>query len=195
MNHLAHLFLSQSDVNLLVGNYIADHVKGKEIEKFSAEVQRGIQMHRSIDDFTDHHPIVQKSKERLYPKYHKYAAVIVDMFYDYILAKNWSDYSPIKLNLFSSSAYVMLKTQYDTFPDSAKRMYDHMSANDWLTNYGTIEGITWALSGLAYRAKFDSKMEDSVKDLEKDLDLYQEEFETFFPQLIVHANEWTKAYE
>ena len=82
MNHLAHLFLSQRDPSLMVGNFIADHIKTTKLSSFSEGVQDGILMHRAIDHFTDTHPIVRKSKERLFPKYSHYSAVLVDMFYD-----------------------------------------------------------------------------------------------------------------
>ena len=101
MNHLAHLYLSQTNVDLMVGNFIADRVKGKDLLNYSESVQKGIEMHRAIDTFTDEHAVVMKSKKRLFPVYHKYAAVIVDMFYDHILAKNWEEYSPISLKLYA----------------------------------------------------------------------------------------------
>ncbi|MCB0803597.1 MAG: acyl carrier protein phosphodiesterase [Flavobacteriales bacterium] len=195
MNHLAHLFLSQSDLNLMVGNYIADHVKGKKINTFSPEIQQGILMHRGIDQFTDEHPIVQKSKERLYPKYRKYAAVLVDMFYDHVLAKNWANYSPIPLETFTQSVYRALLAKEPLFPKSAKLMFEHMTRFDWLFHYSTIEGMQKALNGLSRRATFVSRMEEANSDLQHDFILYEKEFEEFFPQLIEYANTWTKAYD
>ncbi len=195
MNHLAHLFLAQSDINLLVGNYIADHVKGKQIEEFSSEIQRGIQMHRGIDEFTDKHPVVIECKERLYPKYHKYASVLIDMFFDHVLAKNWQKYSPISLASFTKSAYQMLGTKQNIYPNSVKLMYDHMSKYDWLNSYASINGMGKALNGLANRASFESKMEESIVDLKQDFSFYESNFEAFFPELIEYANTWTKAYE
>ncbi len=195
MNHLAHLFLSQSDIHLMVGNYIADHVKGKQLLNYSKNVQIGIEMHRAIDQFTDEHRIVKESKKRLYPKYAKYAPVLVDMFYDHILAKKWENYSPIPLQTFTQNVYLALKSQYAIFPKSAQLMYDHMSAHDWLSNYANLEGMQKALNGLSRRAKFDSKMNKALVDLEHDFDLYAKEFELFFPELIIFTNQWTKAYE
>ncbi len=80
---LAHLFLSQRDTNLMVGNFIADHIKANKIEPYSEEIRNGIMMHRAIDHFTDTHPLVKKSKSRLFPKYRHCAAVLVDMFYPF----------------------------------------------------------------------------------------------------------------
>jgi acyl carrier protein phosphodiesterase len=73
MNYLAHLFLAGENEKFLIGNFIADHVKGSTIDSFHTEIQMGIRMHRSIDRYTDSHPIVQQSIVRLRPKYHKYA--------------------------------------------------------------------------------------------------------------------------
>lgn len=190
MNHLAHLFLAQSNTELLIGNYIADHVKGKQLEKYPEGIQKGIKMHRAIDTFTDQHKIVAKSKKRLYPKYSKYSPVLVDMFYDHILAKNWSEYSPIPIEKFSEAAYRVLGAQRDLFPPSAQRMYDHMSTNDWLSNYAYAEGMQRAFNGLAYRASFESKMEEALIDLQLDYADYKKEFEEFFPHLVELSRAW-----
>ena len=96
MNFLAHLYLSGDDKEIMLGNLIADSVKGNAILDFNEGVQEGIRLHRRIDHFTDEHPIVQRSKERLRPKYHKFAGVVTDMFYDHFLARDWDHYSEKK---------------------------------------------------------------------------------------------------
>ena len=101
MNFLAHLYLSQNDTNIMIGNFIADHIRGNHYEEFSKEIQQGIFLHREIDTFTDAHEIVRKSKRRLHERYRHYAGVIIDIFYDYFLAKNWSDYSAIPLDVYT----------------------------------------------------------------------------------------------
>ena len=97
MNFLAHLYLSGDNEDLIIGNFIADMVKGRQIENFQEEVVKGIELHRKIDYFTDNHAIVDQSKRRLRNKYRLYSGVIVDMFYDHYLAANWSEYSRIPL--------------------------------------------------------------------------------------------------
>jgi len=190
MNHLAHLFLSQRDTDLMVGNFIADHIKTTKLSSFSEGIQNGILMHRAIDHFTDTHPIVRKSKERLFPKYSHYSAVLVDMFYDHILAKNWSTYSPISLKSFSESAYKVLKSKVGEMPDRSVMILEYMSLQDWLTSYGTIEGMGKALNGISRRATFKSKMEEAIVDLERDFKLYEAEFTPFFTALFEFAMNW-----
>ena len=186
MNYLAHIYLSQSKIDLMVGNYIADHIKGKELERFSEGVQEGIRMHRAIDSFTDTHEIPHRTKERLYPKYGKYSAVLVDMFYDHVLAKEWSTYSPIELTKFTQSAYAALSTQLDIFPEKAAITFNYMSKGDWLSGYASIHGIGKALKGVSMRAAFDNNMDEAVVELEESYDLYKQDFEEFFPLMIKH---------
>ncbi len=187
MNHLAHLYLSQTDVNLMVGNFIADRVKGKDYQSYSEGIQKGIEMHRAIDTFTDEHPVVMQSKERLFPIYHKYASVIVDMFYDHILAKHWPDYSPIPLSLFAQNTYKVLQAKITEMPLASQQILHYMSTGDWLTAYATEEGMKRALSGLASRTKFESKMEYATEDLIRDYSLYEDEFVPFFKELIAFS--------
>ena len=195
MNHLAHLFLSQSNVQLIIGNFIADHVKGKQIEEYSEKVVRGINMHRAIDEFTDSHPQVIISKERLYSQFHKYSPVIVDMFYDHILAANWSDYSPIQLKSFTLGVYRSLESHKDTFPPSAARFFEYMSTYDWIADYASYEGIGAALNGMAKRASFDSKMEQATAVLEENIEVFHEDFKIFFPELVAFSANWLKENE
>ena len=82
MNFLAHLHLSGNDPNILVGNFIGDFVKGKQVNSFEPGIAKGILLHRAIDYFTDKHEVVAKSKGRLREKYRHYSGVIIDIFYD-----------------------------------------------------------------------------------------------------------------
>jgi acyl carrier protein phosphodiesterase len=97
MNHLAHFVLSGGDADLAIGNFVADFITNRQLPDFSAGVQRGIWLHREIDAFTDSHPIVKQSTKRLHPFHHKYSPVIVDVYYDYLLAKNWDTFFELKI--------------------------------------------------------------------------------------------------
>ena len=90
MNFLSHLYLAGDSEELIIGNFIADAVKGSAFNQFSPGIQKGIVLHRKIDTFTDSHPVVELSKQRLRERYKKYASVIIDIYYDHYLAKNWN---------------------------------------------------------------------------------------------------------
>ena len=174
----------------MVGNFIADHIKANKIEPYSEEIRNGILMHRAIDQFTDSHELVKQSKARLFPKYSHYASVLVDMFYDHILARNWSNYSPLSLEKFARTAYTVLKSKSHEMPERSVMVLDYMSHQDWLTNYGSIQGMTKALTGIAKRAKFNSKMEEAAVDLQRDFELYEAEFTPFFKELFEFSANW-----
>src|SRR5690606_12351008 len=118
MNFLAHLYLSGNDESIMVGNFIADVVKGKKaLGLFEEPVKRGIELHRVIDFFTDNHPVVTQSKDRLRLKYRHYAGVIVDMVYDHCLARNWNSYTTEPLPVFAARAYGILQQHTAILPD------------------------------------------------------------------------------
>ncbi|MBI2271317.1 MAG: DUF479 domain-containing protein [Bacteroidetes bacterium] len=187
MNFLAHSFLSGTSEDLLIGNFIADVVKGSAINEFNNSIKNGILLHRNIDKFTDSHPIVHKSIERLRPQYHKYSGVLVDIFYDHFLAKNWHLYSTIELKIFTGNVYALMQKNYDQLPVRSKEMLPYMIKYDWLTNYAKLEGIQNVLNGMARRTSFVSNMEKAVADLENNYSLFETEFTTFFPDLIGHS--------
>ena len=184
MNFLAHAYLSGTNRKILIGNLIGDFIKGKEaLKKYDHEVVRGVELHRAIDEFTDTHDVVKESKDRLRPKYRHYSGVIVDVFYDHFLAANWSLFHTTPLKDFSAETYQTLTAFSSTLPLTFQRMLPHMIAGNWLLNYGKIEGIHRALSGMAGRTPYTSKMEQASADLREHYGEFDNEFRRFFPEL------------
>jgi len=193
MNFLAHLYLSGDNPKVKIGNFIGDFVKGKNlIERFDADVAKGIGLHREIDWFTDTHAVVKQSKDRLRPKYRHYSGVIVDIFYDHFLAKNWDSYSRDLLPDFAEASYATIQQHEAILPEEVKYMLPYMINGNWLVSYSKLEGIQKALSGLARRTRFESKMEESVADLQENYEDFKKEFEVFFPELIANSETWMK---
>ncbi|MDQ3110593.1 MAG: ACP phosphodiesterase [Bacteroidota bacterium] len=187
MNYLAHFYLSGTKEHLLLGNFIADAVKGKQLEAFSHELQQGIRMHREIDFYTDTHPVTLRSKARLRDQFNHYSGVIVDIFYDHFLARNWPEFSAEPLPEYSQRIYSILDLHIAEFPERPRHMLPFMKNHDWLMAYTKLEGIRRVLSGMAHRAKFESKMELATDALEKDYALFEKDFRDFFPDVVGHT--------
>lgn len=187
MNFLAHLYLSGHDEEVLVGNFIGDFVKGSQMDHYPDQVQKGIRLHRSIDYFTDTHEIVLQSKIRLREKFRHYAPVIVDVFYDHFLAKDWSRYSNVPLLDYTQNFYRLMNKYLEMIPKGVVRMLSYMSQDNWLYNYQFIEGIDRALTGMSRRTKFESKMEDASEALQAHYTAFENEFHQFFPELQLHV--------
>jgi acyl carrier protein phosphodiesterase len=183
MNFLAHLYLSGNNPKIMVGNFLGDFVRGRNLERYDNDVACGIRLHRFIDEFTDNHPTVAVSKHRLREKYRHYSPVIVDIFYDHFLAKDWRLYHNENLSAFAQNAYAIISQYHEVLPPDAKHMLPYMINGDWLVNYSKIEGIHKALIGMSRRTKFDSKMDESVTELRNYYSDFQVEFESFFPEL------------
>lgn len=193
MNFLAHLYLSHNDPKIMVGNFIGDFVKGRNFQtRFEPGIVKGIELHRAIDAFTDGNEVVSESKNRLRPKYRHYATVIVDLFYDHHLAKNWNYFHPELLPDFVEKCYRIMEEHHDILPEETQYMLPHMIRGNWLVNYATSEGIHRALTGMSRRTKFNSKMDEALEDLITHYEKFESEFMRFFPVLSDYAKTFLK---
>jgi len=192
MNFLAHLYLSQNNTNIMIGNFIADHIRGNNYQNFSKEIQQGIFLHREIDTFTDAHPIVRQSKRRLHPRYRHYDGVIIDIFYDYFLAKKWSDYSNVSLKIYTNNVYELFNRIAADLPVKSQNFIKYMIEYDILFNYQYKDGIEKVLKGMNTRTKGKSQMNLAIEDLRNLEDELQKDFTLFFKDLIAHTNKKLK---
>lgn len=189
MNFLAHIYLSDEDEFVTIGNFIADGIRGKQYKKFSKDIQIGILLHRQIDTFTDAHPIVRKSTKRLHKNYHHYSGVIVDILYDHFLAKNWSNYSDVPLSDYVDSFYESLQNNFELLPSRIQKMMPYMIADNWLLNYANLDGIQRVLNGMNRRTKNVSGMDKATLELKTYYSEFEEEFTQFFEELKVFAEQ------
>jgi acyl carrier protein phosphodiesterase len=189
MNFLAHIYLSGDNDLIKIGNFMADGIRGKHFESYPLEIQKGIILHRAIDTFTDAHPIFRQSTKKLHEKYHHYAGVIVDVFYDHFLAKNWNTYSDEKLEEFVDRFYQSLDDNHGILSERTKGMMPYMIEHNWLVSYQTIEGINRILTQMDQRTKNESKMRFATNELSEFYSEFEEEFTNFFQELNVFATQ------
>ena len=193
MNLLAHFYLSGTDESLLLGNFMADFVKGR-LDRLPTDffpphadrpgLLRGIRLHRYIDHFTDTHPTVRASKQRLRAAHRHYAGVVTDVYYDHFLAAHWPDYHPLPLPDFAARIYATVLRQQAVLPPAMAPLVRHLTTHDWLGSYAEVAGIERALAGLARRTAFASGMEHAGLSLRQHYAAFDEEFCIFFPQLV-----------
>lgn len=184
MNFLAHIYLSGEDKEIIIGNFIADGIKGNQYLKYPPNIAKGIILHRAIDTFTDSHPIVRSSTARLHENYGHYSGVIVDILYDHFLAKNWDRYHDQPLDEFVQEFYQLLKDNYSMLPSRIQKMMPYMIADNWLFNYATIEGIGKILAQMNIRTKGVVNMDQAVNELKEFYDEFEAEFTLYFDELI-----------
>ncbi len=183
MNFLAHAYLSGGIKDLMIGNFIADSVKGKNYNSYREGIIKGILLHRKIDTFTDQHPIVFQTKVLLRPYFGKYSSVVSDIYFDHFLALYWSEFSPQPLMEFTESLYCIIKEELSVLPEEVQYFFPYMVKNNWLYNYQSFYGMERVFEGMSKRAKFDSNMEKGVYVLKENYDFLEEKFRLFFPLL------------
>ncbi len=193
MNFLAHLFLASPDEDLMIGNFIADSVKGKSYLQFPERISAGILMHRFIDDFTDTHPLVKASNRLLHPYLQRYTPVALDIFYDYFLAKNFQQHHSKSLAEFAKNTYQILEKRKAILPEKNQTILQYMSQQNWLVGYATIDGIKQSLNGVARRSSYGQVLHGSEVFLLKHETELEINFEIFFEELKSKTEAYKKA--
>jgi acyl carrier protein phosphodiesterase len=183
MNFLAHIHLSGNNDQIKIGNFMADGIRGKQFVNFPFEIQKGILLHRAIDTFTDAHPLFRKSTKRLHSRYHHYAGVIVDLYYDHFLAKKWSEYNDEKLEDYAARFYKSLVAHSEILTAKTHHLLPYMIENNWLVSYQSINGLEHILKQMDNRTKNQSQMRYASEELIVNYDEFEEEFSLFYEEL------------
>jgi acyl carrier protein phosphodiesterase len=184
MNFLAHTYLSGCNEEIVVGNFMGDYVKGRNYRHLPEMIRKGVLIHRDIDSFTDAHPITRRSRARLMDKYHKYAGVIIDIFYDHFLASAWSTYCNIPLKEFVDQTYALLKRNYKNLPMGIKVWFPTFLENNWMLAYQTVEGIELVLDRMSANTSLPDHTSYAITVLREKYDYFSEDFKEFFPAII-----------
>jgi acyl carrier protein phosphodiesterase len=189
MNFLAHIYLSGDNDLVKIGNFMADGIRGKHFKTFPLEIQRGIVLHRAIDTFTDAHPVFRTSTKKLHKRYHHYSGVIVDVFYDHFLSKNWTRYSDQNLDDYIQRFYQNLDDNKDILTEKTIYLMPYMIKQNWLLSYQTISGIDGILTQMDGRTKNKSKMRFASEELQEYYLEFEQEFTIFFEDLRAHVHQ------
>ena len=183
MNFLAHFHLSGDNEDIAVGNFLGDFIRGTNPKDLPLMMQKGLKLHRFIDEFTDAHPIVKQINKLLQPYFSKYTPVVSDVYFDYFLAAHFQDYSDRTLREYTYSVYDLMARKKSLMTERASRFYDFMIVRDIFFEYGNKDGMQHVFNGLASRAKFKSNMSEGVSVLTKHEDEMYQLFKEFYPEL------------
>jgi len=188
MNFLAHCYLSCSDEDLLMGNLITDFMRKSEEQNYKGQVLAGIQLHRSIDSFTDKHPASLELRKMLRKRHDKYASVVVDLIWDRLLCLKWTNYSGSTLKEFVKPVYKTLVDRRKELPAKFEKKLDGMIKSDFLLAYSSESRMKNALEWMDNRVKFPSNFVGAVHDLKENEAKIDELFKVFFPDVIAHVD-------
>ena len=194
MNYLVHFLLAGDDDELRLGNVLGDFVKGR-VERFehrglTERLRTGIQLHRTIDAFSDRHPAVLRSKRILAPDYGRLSGVIVDVFYDHVLARRWAEHHPRPLPVYAQEVYRTLQDNLHRLPLALHPLVTAMSRGDRLRGYASRHGIDRTLQGMATRRPVAAGIGTAGRMLLEHFERFSADFDEFLPELRVCCEEF-----
>ncbi len=189
MNWLAHIFLSDNHIEYQLGNLLADLLKGKSWPDASPRFDDGLAMHSAIDRFTDQHPCVKQSKSRLGTQ-GRLKAVVIDITYDHLLAKNWQHYSDQPLVDFINGFHTHAQLASHHYPEPARTFLSRLIRSGHLLHYHSLLGLEEAFRRLDLRLSDRVRRKESTLaylPLVRDqLTNIEKDFSHFMPDLIDH---------
>lgn len=188
MNYLAHCFLSCSEEDLLIGNFIADSIRNKDLDALLPRVRAGVVLHRKIDSYTDTHPMTRLGTARLHQYHGKYASVVIDIYFDYLLVKNWDRYTSQDLGEWTQNIYEILQRREADIPLKMRKHLPAMIKDNWLMRYGTEEGLRFTFDKMRSRLKYPEMFDGATDNLLNNYDAFEKEFYQFFPEVVAYVD-------
>lgn len=182
MNYLAHLHLGGQKPAQLLGSLYGDFVKGLLPGRFPADIEDAIRLHRRIDAFTDAHPLIKQAMARFPTERRRYAGIVIDVFFDHCLARDWARYSDVPLQAFIRKVYQVLANEL-ALPERLAMIAPRMAAQDWLGSYVDFESVGDALAGISRRLSRPEGLAGAMQELRGLYQPLSEDFREFYPQL------------
>jgi acyl carrier protein phosphodiesterase len=176
LNFLAHALLAGEDPALLVGGVIGDWIKGSLPGILPDDLAKGVALHRAIDNFAESQPAFRRSRSRVSLERRRYAGVLVDVFYDHLLAKNWATIHHQSLEEYCDVVYRSIKNRRDELPISSHPGLKLMAEEDWLTSYARIEDIADVLARMSRRARQPNPLANGEQEFLADVDGFTGDF-------------------
>src|SRR5262245_50071081 len=187
MNWLAHLYLSEPEPAFRLGNLLPELIPAQPMASLPAIFQKGVMQHRSIDAFTDSHPVVRRSVQRIEPTFRRFGGILCDLFYDHFLARDWNSYSSEPLRDFAHAIYASFDEYRASIPPDACLLLDQLRAGDWLCSYRDLPGVSRALERIGSRLRRPVSLAGTVSVLEHSYEAFHSDFRAFFPELQSHV--------
>ncbi len=193
MNYLAHLYLSGESENSILGNLIADFVKGPLLNQYNPEILDAIKIHRKIDHYTDTHTIVRDSRYIFTKSRRRYAGIILDLAFDHFLSVNWSKYSNDSLDASIDNAYNILENNFNVLPQRLQSLLPKIIEEDWFGSYREVDGLALAIDRIAIRfsRKFENReigLFGSIDEVKDNYKALEKNFKQFFPDIIKYVD-------
>lgn len=184
MNYLAHAFLSPNDPSIRIGNLLGDFVKKNQIQTFDKNIQIGLNLHRTIDHFTDKHPLVHQAISLLKPNFPLSAGIFIDILFDHFLANDTQYFeNDLTLKNFTQEVYTDLHAHQHVMNDKMLDFFHYMKKYDWLYHYKYQEGLSKSIHGICKRVPRLGDPLKAMNQIHRHYEALQSLYIDYFPEL------------
>jgi acyl carrier protein phosphodiesterase len=190
LNFLAHALLAGEDPALLVGGVIGDWIKGPLPGVLPDDLARGVALHRAIDNHAESQPAFRRSRSRVSVERRRYAGVLVDVFYDHLLARDWAAIHHRPLDEYCDAVYRSIEFRLDELPVSSHPGLTMMAREDWLSSYAKIEGIADVLARMSRRARQPNPLANGEQEFLADVDGFTCDFYEWLDDMRSFCQRW-----
>jgi acyl carrier protein phosphodiesterase len=190
MNFLAHALLAGDSPALVVGGVVGDWIKGPLPGALPDDLARGVALHRAIDTFAETHPAFCLSRARMSPARRRYAGVLVDIFWDHLLARDWARYREEGLGSYCALVYRQIADRRDHLPASSHHALELMAREDWLQSYAGLEGIADVLARMSRRARQPNPLAGGEVEFIAAAEGFERDFRAWLPDAQRFVADW-----
>ena len=190
MDFIGHIYFSNNDIHLMYANLFGDFVKGKNFSMYPIDIQNGITLHRHIDDYIDHHPIVLELTRFLYPLLPKVSGIAVDIYFDHLLAKNWNQFHTIKLDVFLDQFESYPITLHEFNKPEFVTIMQRMKKGKWLHHSATLFGLEKSLNGVSNLLSFPNSLPNAFNTFLENEKYISEVFFSFMKEAVPYFHSY-----
>lgn len=184
MNYLAHSALSGQVDLFTVGNFIADHVRGTDLSRYPPQIAQGIRFHRMIDQKFDNHKSIIELRTNFPQGHRRYSGIILDMWFDHLLAKHWQDFYSTPLSAFQTSIANLLQQNNQVIPNSQRRFIDYFISQELFVKYQSQAAIKTNILLMSQRLSCPEQFIAAFQFFENSSIDVSETFQKVFPDMM-----------
>lgn len=188
MNYLAHLHLATLADSSLLGNLMADYIRGNPYQQWPEAIADGIALHRRIDALTDSLPEVRAARQLFRCDTRRVAPITLDVVWDHFLSSHWDKLVPeISLPAFLSSVRSVIEPQLSPTPERFQTLNHHLWTGRWMERYAEASFLQNVLRGMASRRPKLAALEDSYQDFTDNYQKLEGIFWQIYPRMMAQA--------
>lgn len=173
---------------------MGDFLKGPLPEGGKPLLLKHLQLHRKIDSFAHGNSHFQRSCKRVAGHYRFGRGILIDVFYDHFLARNWTELADQPLEEFSQSVYVGLNECRHLMPEGMQSLLPRMARDNWLVSYRDETVVETVLSSLERRIRHRLPLARGIEELQLKRGALERDFKDFIAEARDFAGKWKAAH-